>query len=70
MGDARSNDLWGDDWDEVRSNWIPDPEVAFLNHGSFGATPRPVLERQHALRVELEREPVSFLWRLLPDLAA
>jgi isopenicillin-N epimerase len=70
VGDARSNDLWGDDWDEVRSNWILDPEVAFLNHGSYGATPRPVLERQHALRVELEREPVSFLWRLLPDLAA
>jgi isopenicillin-N epimerase len=67
---APSNDLWGDDWDEVRANWILDPAVAFLNHGSFGATPRPVLDRQLALRTELEREPVSFLWRRLPDLAA
>jgi isopenicillin-N epimerase len=67
---APSNDLWGDDWDRVRANWILDPDVAFLNHGSYGATPRPVLDRQQALRMELEREPVSFLWRRLPDLAA
>lgn len=43
--------------------WALDPDVTYLNHGSFGATPRPVLERQQALRDELEREPIDFLSR-------
>ena len=43
--------------------WALDPEVAYLNHGSYGATPRPVLARQQALRDELEREPIEFLTR-------
>jgi isopenicillin-N epimerase len=46
--------------------WRLDPAVAYLNHGSFGATPAAVLERQAALRLELEREPVDFLARQLP----
>lgn len=59
------NPLWGDDWAAVRSNWTLDPEVTFLNHGSFGATPRPVLEVQARLRAEMERQPVQFLDRTL-----
>lgn len=47
-------------------HWTLDPAVSYLNHGSFGATPRPVLAAQQALRDELEREPVDFLWRRLP----
>ena len=43
--------------------WALDPDVTYLNHGSFGATPGPVLDRQQALRDELEREPIEFLWR-------
>ncbi|HYN41310.1 MAG TPA: aminotransferase class V-fold PLP-dependent enzyme [Thermoanaerobaculia bacterium] len=46
--------------------WPLDPAVAYLNHGSFGACPRAVLEKQAALRAELESEPVDFLWRSLP----
>ena len=33
----------------VRSEFLLDPEVVFLNHGSFGACPRPVFERYQAL---------------------
>ena len=46
--------------------WPLDPSVAYLNHGSFGASPKAVLEKQATLRAELEREPVDFLWRTLP----
>jgi isopenicillin-N epimerase len=46
--------------------WSLDPEVAYLNHGSFGACPSAVLGLQSALRDELEREPVDFLSRRLP----
>lgn len=44
------------------------PGLVFLNHGSFGACPRPVLRRQQRLRARMERNPVSFLSRELPAL--
>ncbi len=45
--------------------WALDPNVTMLNHGSFGAAPRVVLEAQQAWRERLEREPVRFLDREL-----
>lgn len=50
--------------------WTLDPAVTYLNHGSFGACPAPVLEYQAALRARMEREPVDFLVRELPALTA
>ncbi len=50
---------------ELRRHWMLDPEVRFLNHGSFGACPRAVLEEQSRLRREMEANPVRFLAREL-----
>jgi len=43
------------------SFWALDESVTFLNHGSFGSCPRPVLEAQSELRRLMEAEPVRFL---------
>ncbi|MGJ3245012.1 MAG: aminotransferase class V-fold PLP-dependent enzyme [Elainellaceae cyanobacterium] len=53
---------------DYRHHWLLDPEVTFLNHGSFGACPISVLERQQILRQQLEREPVRFVERELETL--
>jgi len=53
---------------ELAKHWPLDPKITFLNHGSFGSCPRPVLEFQQTLRDRLERQPVQFLVRDLEDL--
>ena len=50
---------------EFARHWTLDRSITFLNHGSFGATPRPVLDAQTAWRERMEREPVAFFTREL-----
>lgn len=45
----------------LRDLFLLRDDVTFLNHGSFGACPRPVFEEYQRLQRELEREPVDFL---------
>ena len=54
----------------MKEHFFLDPDVTFLNHGSFGATPRPVFEAYQAWQLELEREPVDFIARRLAPLLA
>ena len=52
----------------LAKHWTLDPNIDFLNHGSFGACPSVVLEAQARIRAELEREPVRFMIRELEGL--
>ncbi|HEX7540748.1 MAG TPA: aminotransferase class V-fold PLP-dependent enzyme [Anaerolineales bacterium] len=52
----------------LRHYFLLDPSTTFLNHGSFGATPRPVFRTYQRRQRELERQPVEFLGRRFTDL--
>lgn len=47
----------------MRDLFLLDPDVVFLNHGSFGACPKPVFETYQAWQLELERQPVRYFQR-------
>lgn len=48
--------------------FLLDPDITFLNHGSFGATPKPVFADYQEWQRRLESQPVHFLTKILPDL--
>jgi isopenicillin-N epimerase len=47
----------------MREGFLLDPEVAYFNHGSYGACPVEVFEEYQRLQRVLEREPTEFLTR-------
>ena len=65
---VRSSHRLEDDRGPAASVWALDPTITFLNHGSFGSCPIPVLEYQQAMRLRLERQPVRFFVRDLEGL--
>lgn len=55
------------DGKELRKHWMLEEGMHFLNHGSFGAAPRAVLQAQQRFRDRMERQPVDFLVRQAPS---
>jgi isopenicillin-N epimerase len=49
------------------TEWQLDPQITYLNHGSFGVLPVPVAEAAAEIRREVERNPADLLVRRLPD---
>ncbi|MFM9988888.1 aminotransferase class V-fold PLP-dependent enzyme [Flavobacterium sp.] len=45
----------------MKSQFLLDKNITFLNHGSFGACPKPIFEEFQRFQLELEREPVQFI---------
>ena len=54
----------------MREHFLLDPSIVFLNHGSYGATPREVLQAQQRWQAEMESNPVAFLGRRSGELLA
>lgn len=47
----------------MKPEFLLDPNITFLNHGSFGACPKPIFEEFQRFQLELESEPVDFITR-------
>lgn len=48
--------------------FLLDPDLVYLNHGSYGACPAPVFEAYQRFQRELERNPSEFLGRRFDEL--
>ena len=48
-------------------HWTLDPTCIFLNHGSFGASPKFIIDEQRKWQDILENEPVRFFEETLHD---
>jgi isopenicillin-N epimerase len=51
----------------IKDQFLLDPEIRYLNHGSFGACPKPILENYQFWQNALEREPVQFITKTAPE---
>ncbi len=45
----------------MRDQFLLNPDVTFLNFGSFGACPKPVFQEYQRLQLAMERDPVQFI---------
>ena len=47
----------------IKNEFLLDPDVVYLNHGAYGAVPKPVFESYQRWQLLSERQPVDFLSR-------
>ena len=45
----------------IQDEFLLEKDITFLNHGSFGACPRPVFKNYQEWQLKLEKQPVKFL---------
>ena len=50
----------------MKSQFFLDNNITYLNHGSFGACPKPIFAEYQRFQLELETEPVLFIQKKLP----
>ncbi|WP_291127669.1 aminotransferase class V-fold PLP-dependent enzyme [Flavobacterium sp. UBA7682] len=51
----------------MKSQFLLDPSITFLNHGSFGSCPKPIFDEFQRFQRELESDPVQFIQKKLPE---
>jgi isopenicillin-N epimerase len=51
----------------MREGFLLDPEVAYFNHGGYGACTEAVFEEYRRWQLEVERDPTDFFTRRLED---
>ena len=49
----------------MKKHFLLDPNITFLNHGSFGACPKVVFDNYQYWQRELEKQPVKFFTKIL-----
>ena len=49
-----------------KPQFLLDPTITFLNHGSFGSCPKSIFEEFQRFQLELETEPVDFIQKKQP----
>ena len=52
---------------DLKNQFMLDPEIIFLNHGSFGACAKPVYANLIKWQQKLEQEPVKFFEEIIMD---
>lgn len=52
---------------KLYSEWNLSNDIVFLNHGSFGATPKIILQEQRKWQDLMERDPVEFFEEIAPN---
>ncbi len=53
---------------DIRSEFLLNSHIHYLNHGSFGACPRPVFEEYQRWQLVLEQNPMNYFTRELKGL--
>ena len=54
----------------MKNLFLLNPELTFLNHGSFGACPKPIFESYQSFQREMELDSVHFIQKKYPEYLA